>query len=574
MKKIFLTTLVCIAGLTTLFAQAPYKFNYQGVARGANGQALANQNIGLRISILDGSASGTVQYSETHTISTNAYGLYTLAVGEGNAVSGSMASVTWNSGDKFMQVEMDPGGGSNYIMLGSTQLLSVPYALRAESAVNDNDGQTLSLSGSNLSISGGNSVTLPSGSMGGNGNLNRVAKFTGATSLGNSQLFDDGSKIGFGTTTPSAKFDFAGGNGWDLINTDGDLKIGDTTYKLKMGIALGGGGAGWASIVASNNLGLGTGITQATQSTINLSNGRVGIGTQNPVFKLHVNNSTSGGITGYFADNSADIIDSGIVRVEYTGTSNLNHVAIMGSSLYSGITASGVGITGLGGFQGVNGRAANGSTSAAYGGTFFAYTNGPAYGVYGYATYVTNTTSGVKYGVYGSAVGGSTAYGVYCSGNGGYTGTWTQVSDIKLKKNIQPMAPALSKILQLKVYSYEFKTDDPQYTAMHLDKGIHHGYISQELEQVMPELVRNDVMVAPGKEKGEETTIEYKGVNYTEMIPILTKGIQEQQEIIENQQTTNEAQQQTIQEQNALIRRMQQAIELLEQRIAVLENKQ
>lgn len=575
MKKLFLTTVIIVTGLTALFAQAPLQFNYQGVARGANGQALANQSLGLRISILDGSASGTVQYSETHNISTNAYGLYTLAVGEGTVVSGSMASVTWGSGTKFMMVEMDPGGGSNYITLGSTQLLSVPYALQAESVTNDNDQQTLFLSGSTLGISGGNSVTLPSAGMGGNGTLNRVSKFTGTTSLGNSQLFDNGTKIGFGTDAPSAKFDFAGGNGWDLINTDGDLKIGDTTYKLKMGIALGGGGAGWAAIVASNNLGLGTGITPTTQSTMNLSNGRVGIGIQNPTFKLHVNNTTDGSITGYFSDNSATVIDSGIVRAEYTGTGNLNHIAILGNVFYNGSNNAGIGVQGTAGFTGVRGIGSNTLNSGnLYGGSFLGYTDATAYGVYGYATYKFNANSGVKYGVYGSAVGGATNYGVYCLGNGAYTGTWTQVSDIKLKKNITPMAPALSKILQLKVYSYEFKTDDPQYASMHLDKGIHHGYLSQELAQVMPELVRNDVMVAAGDEKGEQTRIEYKGVNYTEMIPVLTKAMQEQQEIIQQQQNTMDTQEKTIHEQNTLIRHLQQAMEMLEQRIAVMENKQ
>lgn len=573
MKKIFLTTVTCLIGLAALFAQAPYKFNYQGVARGAGGQPLAGQNIGLRISILDGSPSGTVQYSETHTATTNAYGLYTLAVGEGTVVSGTMASVDWASGDKYMMVEMDPAGGSNYVTLGTNQLLSVPYALQAESVANDNDGQTLSLNGNTLGISGGNSVTLPSGGLGGSGNVDRVVKFTGTSSVGNSQIFDNGSQIGFGTLTPTAKFDFAGGNGWDLINSDGDLKIGDNFNKIKMGIALGGGGAGWAGIVATNNLGFGTGITPATQATMNLSNGRVGIGTQNPAFKLHVNGSTNGSVTGYFTDNSTDIIDSGIVRVAYTGTTNGDHIAIYANSLFGGTMTGGIGVSASGGFQGVVGKAGNNGNMSSYGGVFLGYTNGTTYGAYGYATYMT-ASGGIKYGVYGTAVGGATNYGVYCSGNGAYTGTWTQVSDIKLKKNIQPMAPALSKILQLKVYSYEFKTDDPQYTAMNLDKGTHHGYISQELEQVLPELVRNDVMVAPANERDKETKIEYKGVNYIEMIPILTKGIQEQQEMIQNQQNANEALQQTIQEQNELIQRLQEALKLLEQRMAALENKQ
>jgi len=114
-------------------AQAPQQFNYQGAARNANGTPLANKNIALRISILDGSSTGIVQYSEVRNVTTNALGLYTLAIGATGAssVNGTIAGVTWASGLKFVKVEIDPDNGINFSLAGTAQLLSVPYALYA-----------------------------------------------------------------------------------------------------------------------------------------------------------------------------------------------------------------------------------------------------------------------------------------------------------------------------------------------------------------------------------------------------------------------------------------------------------
>jgi hypothetical protein len=132
MKKLLIAA---VAIYCTIFsyihagAQAPAKFNYQGVARNASGQPLASQALGLRLSIRDLNAAGTILYQETHTVNTNAYGLYSVAVGGGSVVSGAMGDVNWGAGDKYLQVEMDPAGGASYTDLGTSQLLSVPYAM-------------------------------------------------------------------------------------------------------------------------------------------------------------------------------------------------------------------------------------------------------------------------------------------------------------------------------------------------------------------------------------------------------------------------------------------------------------
>lgn len=115
-----------------LQAQAPMKFNYQGVVRSAGGLPVTSQAVGLKLSILDGSPVGTAQYVEMHTVNTNQFGLFIVTVGGGIAITGSMNDVTWASGDKYLKVEFDPLGGTVYTDLGATQLLSVPYALTAK----------------------------------------------------------------------------------------------------------------------------------------------------------------------------------------------------------------------------------------------------------------------------------------------------------------------------------------------------------------------------------------------------------------------------------------------------------
>jgi len=109
------------------YAQAPEKFNYQGIARDSNGEALANQALGLQISILN--PSNTAVYVEEHSVTTNAFGLYRVVIGDGSAVTGSMGAINWASGTKKIKVEIDPNGGTSYTSLGTTELLSVPYAL-------------------------------------------------------------------------------------------------------------------------------------------------------------------------------------------------------------------------------------------------------------------------------------------------------------------------------------------------------------------------------------------------------------------------------------------------------------
>lgn len=146
--------LICFLTITKfVLAQVPQALNYQAVARTADGVIIPTQSISVRFTILDVSVSGATLYSETHQTTTNAYGLFTLQIGKGTPVTSTFASINWASGtDKFLKVEIAPGGGSNYQLQGTTQLLSVPYALYSE--------KTRLLAGNNtITITNGNTIT-------------------------------------------------------------------------------------------------------------------------------------------------------------------------------------------------------------------------------------------------------------------------------------------------------------------------------------------------------------------------------------------------------------------------------
>lgn len=119
---------------TQNMAQAPQGIPYQAIVRDANGNLLNNQSVSLRISIRDASTVGTILYKETHAVVTTAIGLIAVNIGSGSPVIGTFASINWATNAKFMQVEMDVAGGSNYTDMGTQQMMSVPYALYAEKA--------------------------------------------------------------------------------------------------------------------------------------------------------------------------------------------------------------------------------------------------------------------------------------------------------------------------------------------------------------------------------------------------------------------------------------------------------
>jgi hypothetical protein len=135
MKKLF-TLLMVISITFSAFAQAPQKMSYQAVIRNASNALVTSHAIGMRVSILQGSATGTAVFVETQTPTTNANGLVTIEIGGGIPVTGTFSGIDWSTGTYFIKTETDPAGGSSYTITGTSQLLSVPYALYSKTTRN------------------------------------------------------------------------------------------------------------------------------------------------------------------------------------------------------------------------------------------------------------------------------------------------------------------------------------------------------------------------------------------------------------------------------------------------------
>lgn len=191
--KAIITALLFNCFLLNLNAQVPTAISYQSVVRGDDNKLLENKQVGIQISILEGAIDGSAVYVETHQPTTNAQGLFSIIIGKGTVVSGDISILNWGAGSYFVKSEIDVAGGTAYSISGVSQLLSVPYALYAQTAETvkgldmdlvrnvsmedvvswnsklseEKDGdplnelQTISIEGNVISLTDGGSVTLP-----------------------------------------------------------------------------------------------------------------------------------------------------------------------------------------------------------------------------------------------------------------------------------------------------------------------------------------------------------------------------------------------------------------------------
>lgn len=188
MKKFYLTTVMFWIG-AVLIAQVPQSFNYQAVARNSAGNELVNQNLLVRFTIRDAQSGGTLLYQETHAKTTNQFGVFTAAVGSGALSIGSplFSAINWGGGARYLQVEIDiTGQGNAFVDMGTSQLLSVPYALyAANGGGGSSTGPTgptgpTGIQGPTGPAGSGNGPTGPTGATGATG-ATGVTGNTGAT---------------------------------------------------------------------------------------------------------------------------------------------------------------------------------------------------------------------------------------------------------------------------------------------------------------------------------------------------------------------------------------------------------
>jgi len=138
--KLFSTLFLILFNFSLKAQIPPIAFNYSAVARNTIGQPITTTTIGIQISILKNSSTGVSQYIENHFVNTDEFGLFNLVIGAGAVQSGNMGTIEWSNDNYYLKVAMDTSGGTNFLTMGITQLLSVPYALYAKSAGSLNNG--------------------------------------------------------------------------------------------------------------------------------------------------------------------------------------------------------------------------------------------------------------------------------------------------------------------------------------------------------------------------------------------------------------------------------------------------
>ncbi len=589
MKRVFhlsFLVLFLFVGILTQ-AQAPEGFNYQAVARDNAGKLLTNESLTVKAIILSGASASNKVYEETHVVTTNAYGLFQLVVGQGSS-SNTFGSIAWSTSPHHLKVDIDKGSG--FVTMGIVQLQSVPYALHSKTAesaktitnldlstadlndVNstgaatgnvlkwngsswvpgtDDNSSTSYTAGSGIDITGA-TISAKTGDALWNANKLSGRDLGGISPNTNQVLKWDGSKWNPGDD--NGKTYFAGKG--IIVSNDSIIALNNSAIwnadRLRnIGIASGSptknqvlqyDGSEWNFATISGGSGSSKSYWDSTANGIYYNNGgNVGINVDNPLSRLHVQDSLTSTATGifYMVDNylyggpSAGARYTGQRSVVFGqgGGSNIGGMNVAGGDVassgeaigtYSLAAGDGAYNTGCFSFTGEDAT----SQSIAFFGDARA-TSTFNLGLYANADM---SNSGSNYGIFAVADSGSTNYAGYFVGDVNYTGTLTNVSDARMKYDVNNLDNATSLIKQLQPRTYFYKQEgDAAY--LKLSKGLQYGFIAQELEEVLPELVRNQVQMKGAKLEG---SVDYKAVNYTALIPVLTQALKEQQEVIES----------------------------------------
>lgn len=413
----------------------PGGINYQAVARDASGAVLADKLITLRITISGGSANSTPQYVETHSVTTSNLGMFTLTIGGGTPREGSFQEIPWKDANHWLKVELDAEGGNNFIVVGASQLLSVPYAFYAVTAGNvegDVSAEPVdqgSRAGDDWLLVGNSGLTAGTNFVGTTDAVDLVTKTNNTERM----RVTSGGKVGVGSTSPVNLLHVKGENTHTFaveaatVNPGIDFIEGGN-FRSQIRYNLNSNGL---TFVADNAYsGTGSQISDLkTGLFISGVNQNVGIGTHFPNEELHIMRNDGGKIAIQLSGKTTGGVKKhAFIRMD-PNTNNFLYFENSGNKM--GITSSGN--VGIG-------------------------TTNPTYKLHVNGTFKSN--------------------GI------------TESSDIRWKKNIRPLENALDKVLALRGVSFEWKKDDAP--EMNFEKGIQIGLIAQEVEKVLPELVDTD----------------------------------------------------------------------------------
>ncbi len=345
-----LTLLLIGVGITFITLAQPHEaFKYQAAVRDAAGNLITNQTVKFRLSIIDSYEAGPILYQETHLEATNDFGMVTLTVGEGAPVIGyAFEDVDWSNNFKFLKVEIDPAGGTNFINMGTSELLSVPYALYSERSMDsywENNSNKIYYVPGNVGI-GTNDPAYPFHLINSSG-INWVAGIhntsTSATSNGlvlradggdpfwvqnnSSTLFmiKNNGNVGIGTTNPNYKLDVNGGSNIAInaTSTNNYAIYGKTAGSGTAGVLGEGSSAGNWGVYGYNGYG---GVAVRGYSTGGWGgyfygnmyvSGNTGIGTSTPDNKLVVKSSGSGDVLKILSNT-----DNTLAKFRHTGNNS------------------------------------------------------------------------------------------------------------------------------------------------------------------------------------------------------------------------------------------------------------
>jgi trimeric autotransporter adhesin len=487
-KTVFLFSI--FFSLFTANAQAPQKMSYQAEIRNTSNILVVNTVVGIKFSILQTTSQGNAVYTETQTPTTSVNGLISVEIGAGIPVSGNFSTINWAAGPYFIKIETDPTGGTNYTISGTSQLLSVPYALYAANAwgINGNAGTnpTVNFIGTSdnkdVIFKRSNTIAGRIGaentSLGLNSLINSYANEAFNTAIGNSALKNnsDGKynvAIGFASLTNNhlGSYNTANGNASLTLNTDGNFNTANGCYALYF-----------------NNLGnknVATGYQAAYHNTTGINNSVAG-------YAALLNNSIGN-------DNTA-------VGYNSLLNSKADRNTAVGSNSLSALS--------------------NGSYNTAFGGYAYVtgnFSNSSALGDFAIIT----ASNQVRLG------------DVSITSIGGFQ-NWTNVSDKRFKKDIQSNVPGLDFIKKLNPVTYHLDMDaiarlmktpeELRKKDSEALKGalLQTGFIAQEVEQAAKETGFDFSGVDAPK-----NDTDFYGLRYAEFVVPLVKAVQEQQIIIE-----------------------------------------
>ena len=552
--------------------------------RDNSGNPLPNTLVQFRFTLENNSGS-EIFYRETQSVSTNALGGVSMIIGKGIPTSGIFSATAWNEGDVRMRVELDPAGGNNFVLFGLTPLQSVPFALYAEQAASlsdvngdtwfpedDRDEQTLSVNGNQLSISNGNIVTLPIGSGGGDNwgsqTIETETELTGSGTLSSPlgiarQGAINGDVLKWNGSNWSPQSDnnqqYTAGDGisinGDVINNTGD-NDNDADNEIQTlsingnALSLSNGGSVNLPII---NYSEGTGIningsSIAAENTQPLWNAN-----QLQSRNLSATAPSSGQVLKWNGSAWAPDADNGQTYTAGTGiTIAANSIAAQNTTaLWNANQLRGFNVTTttpiVGNYLQYSASGWTPSTAPVQpwqqnGNNIYFNTGNVGLGTSTPASKL-HIFDEEKIQMDDQTFGKWASVSIEFTSNivpevddnrslGILTRRWTSVyatngtintSDIREKNNIKDLEYGLDELLQLRPVSFSWINRPESGTKL--------GLIAQEVEAIMPEVVVN-LQRTPGLAVDGEADSDRLGMYYSDLIPVLIKAIQEQQERI------------------------------------------